>query len=99
MRADYGGVEARRFENRIIRLKVNDRAVAAKCADLLDFRCRLALRKRLANLVTVPVDRRNELFRERVDDRGANAVQAAGMKIRVGVAELAAGVQRAEDQF
>ena len=40
-----------------------------------------------------------ELLRQRVDDRRADAVQAAGVDVAVALAELAAGVQRGQDQF
>ena len=38
-------------------------------------------------------------LRQGVDDRRADAVQAAGVEVAVAVAELAAGVQRGQDQL
>ena len=49
-------------------------------------------------LRAVAPDRRDQLLRERVDDAGADAVQAAGRLVVAGL-ELAARVERREDHF
>ena len=68
-------------------------------AELLQLAGRLAALERLLPLEAVAADGGDELARQGVDDRRADAVQAAGVEIAVAVAELAAGVQRRQDQF
>ena len=56
----------------------------------------LAAREALPEDVAVAADLCGELLRQRVDDRQADAVQAAGHLVAAAVAELAAGVQDGE---
>jgi hypothetical protein len=60
--------------------------------------CGLALLERCSHWRAVALDRGDELLRQRVDDAGADAVQAAG-RLVVAVLELAAGVQHGEDHL
>ena len=66
---------------------------AARRAELLERADRLPLLEPLLPLRAVALDRRDQLLRQRVDDAGADAVQAAGGLVAA-VLELAAGVQR-----
>ena len=59
----------------------------------------LAALEGLLPLEAVAADGGDELLRQGVDDRRADAVQAAGVDVAVALAELAAGVQRGEDQL
>ena len=58
----------------------------------------LAALEALVPVVAVAVDVELEPLGERVDDRDADAVQAAGHLV-AGAAELAAGVQHGEDDL
>ena len=66
--------------------------------DLLERRRPAALLEALLPLGAVAPDRRDELLRQRVDDAGADTVEAAGGLV-VARLELAAGVQRREDHL
>src|SRR5262249_7999451 len=91
--------EVRRLEDLRVRLEVDERAVAAEGADLLDAGGRLAAPVGLPVLAAVAADGGDELLRQGVDDGGADAVQAAGVEVVVVVAELAAGVQHGQDDL
>src|SRR5262249_35004511 len=65
---------------------------------LFELAGRLAARERLNVLLAVAPDGSDELFGERVDHRAADAVEAARVNI-VALLELAARVQRAEDEL
>ncbi len=58
----------------------------------------LALAEAHLPLRAIALDGRDELARQRVDDRRADAVQAAG-RLVVGALELPAGVEHGEDDF
>ena len=59
---------------------------------------RLALLEAHLPLRAVALHRRDEFFRQRVDDAGADAVQTAGGLVTA-VLELSAGVEHGEDHF
>ena len=67
-------------------------------AELLQRSDRLALLEPHLALLAVAFDRGDELARQRIDDAGADAVQAAGGLVVAGL-ELAAGVEHGEDHF
>src|SRR5690606_36243928 len=96
---DEGGVELGRLEDGGVRAEGDGGAGAADARPHL-----LQLRRgdaaRVALLVERPValDLRDELLRERVDDGGAHAVEAAGGEV-VRAVELAAGVERRHDHL
>ncbi len=96
---DLFGIEARGLKDVGVGLEGDDGAVAAKRADLLDGAGRFAALEFLLPLVAVSADHGDELLRQRVDDRRADAVQAAGVEIVAAFAELGAGVERGQDQF
>ena len=94
LRAELGLVEDRR-----VGPERDGRAALLRRADLLQRTLRrAALRVRLHPLRAVAVHLELELHRERVDDRHADAVQAAGDLVAV-AAELPARVQRGEDDL
>ena len=74
------------------------RAAAARRPDLLRGPERLPLLEPLLPFGAVAADRRDQLFRQRIDDARANAVEAAGGLVIV-VVELAARVQHREDHL
>ena len=96
---DQVGVELRGLEDVRVRLEVDGGAVAAEGADLFQLAGRLAALEGLLPLEAVAADGGDELLRQGVDDRRADAVQAAGVDVAVAVAELGAGVQRGQDQL
>ena len=96
---DQVRVELRGLEDVRVRLEVDGRAVAAERAELFQLARRLAALEGLLPLEAVAADGGDELLRQGIDDRRADAVQAAGVEVAVAVAELAAGVQRGQDQF
>ena len=79
-------------------MEIHRRPAAAGGADFLERRHRLALPESHLPLRSVALDRRDQLFRERVDDRRADAVEPA-RRLVVGALELAAGVEDGEDHF
>ena len=97
--ADVVGVEFDRLEDGIVGLEIDRGAVPAKRADLFQLARRRSLGVGLLPLVTVAANGGDQLARQGVDDRGADAVQAAGIEVAVGLAELAAGMQHGEHQF
>ena len=74
------------------------RAAAARRPDLFRRPKRLPLLESLLPFGAIPADRRDQLFRQRVDDAGADAVETA-CRLVVVVVELAAGVQHREDDL
>ena len=85
-------------KNLRIRLEVHRGAGAARGADLFQAAGGLALLEGHLVLMTVALDRGDELPRQRVDDAGADAVKAAGGLVVAGF-ELAAGVEHGEDHL
>ena len=79
-------------------MKEDFRPAAARRSDLLGRPERLPLLEALLPFGPVPPDGRDELLRQRIDDAGADAVQAAGGLV-VPMVELAARVQHREDHF
>ena len=92
------GVEFDLREDLRIGLEEHRRAGAARRADLLQAAGRLALLEGHLVLMTVALHRGDQLARQRVDDAGADAVQAAGRLVVAGL-ELAAGMEHREDHF
>ena len=95
---DHLRVELDPGKDRGVGSKVDRRAAAPRGADLLQRANRLALLEAHLPLRAVALDGGDQLFRQRVDDAGADAVQAAGGLV-VAVLELAAGMQHGEDHF
>ncbi len=81
-----------------VRPEEHRRAGAARRAGLLQRANHRALLEAHLPLRAVAPDRRDELLRQRVDDAGADAVQAAGGLVVAGL-ELSAGVQRRKDDL
>ena len=85
-------------EDRGVGLEVDRRAGAARRAHLLQAALRLALLEGHLPLHAVTPHRGHQRLRERVDDRGAHAVQAA-RRLVVPLLELAARVEHREDDL
>ena len=85
-------------EYRAARQEAHGRAAQRRGADAAQRILRLAEMVFLLVLAAVAIDRQRQQVRQRVDDRDADAVQAAGNLVRV-VVELAAGVQHGHDDF
>ena len=96
--ADEVGFEFDLREDRGVGLEVDRRAGAARRPDFLQAADRLALLEAHLPLRAVAFDGRDEFFRQRVDDAGADAVQAARGLV-VAVLEFSAGVEHGEDRF
>ena len=96
--ADRCGIELSRSEDVAVRLEEDGCAVPARGVEFLQRREDLAPAKGLLPLVPVALDRGDELARQSHDDRGADAVQTAGVDVAA-VAEFAAGVQSCQNQF
>ncbi len=96
--ADDLRVEFDLREDLRIRLEEHRGAGAARGADLLQAAGRLALLEGHLVLMTIALDRGDQLARQRVDDAGADAVKTAG-RLVVARFELAAGVEHGEDHF
>src|SRR5262249_9792279 len=75
------------------------RAGAARAAQLLDLGGRLAAREPLLVALAVALDGDDQLLAERVDHRGADAVQAARDLVVAAAGGLAARVQQREDHL
>src|SRR5687767_6301045 len=75
------------------------RAAAAGRAKLLQLALRLAALKRHLEALAVALDGCDQLARQRVDDRCADAVQAARYRVALAALELAARVQGREDHL
>ena len=93
-----GRVELDLREDRRVGPEEHGRAGAARRAELLHGRCRLALLEPLLPLRAVALDGGDQLLRQRVDDAGADAVEAAGGLV-VALLELPAGVEHREDHL
>ena len=89
-------LERERLEDLVVRPEVDRRAGLVRRLALLHRALRHAADVELAPGVAVALDGDLELVRERVDDRDADAVQAAGDLVAAALAELAAGVQDGE---
>ena len=87
-----------RFENLGIGPERDFRAALLRRAGDLQIALRLAARVFLLEHLAVAPDLEVELLRQRVDDRHADAVQAAGDLVAV-VVEFAAGVQHRQHDF
>ena len=96
--ADDVGVELDAREDRRVRVEEDRGARATRRADLLDRPLRFALAVPLLPLEAVTLHRRDEFLRQRVDDAGADTVQAAG-RLVVAFLELPARVQHGEDHL
>ena len=81
-----------------VRSEEHRRARAARGACLLEPCDHRALLEPHLPLRAVAPDRRHQLLRERIDDAGADAVEAAGGLV-VACLELAAGMQRRENDL
>ena len=81
-----------------IGMKEHLRAAAARRPDLLRRPERLSLLEPLLPFGTIAAHRRDQLFRQRIDDARADAVETAGGLVVV-VVELAARVEHREDHF
>ena len=92
------GVELDLRENCRVGAEEHRRAAAARRSDLLGRPERLALLEALLPLRAVAANGGDELFRQGIDDAGADAVKAAGGLVVV-VLELAARVQHREDHL
>ena len=98
-RACSAASNSMRREDRRVGVEEDRRAGAARRADLLDRSpCGSPCRKRCSHCRAVAPDGGDQLLRQRVDDAGADAVQAAGGLV-VAVLELAAGVEHREDHL
>ncbi len=96
--ADDGGVELDFREDGRVGSKEHRRPAAARRASLLEAAGRLALLEGHLPLRPVAPDGGHELARERVDDAGADAVEAAGGLV-VARLEFSTGVEHGEDHF
>jgi hypothetical protein len=90
--ADNGGVELDLREDRRVGMEEHLGAAAAGRTGLLRWPKGISLLESLLPLGPVASDCGNELFRQRVDDAGADAVQTAG-RLVTAVVELPTGVQ------
>ncbi len=97
--ADEARVQLGRLEDVGVRLEIDAGSVSTEGAELLQLRRRFAAPERLLPLVAIAADGRHQLLGQGVDNRRADAVQAAGVDVAVAVAELGAGVQRRQDQL
>ena len=79
-------------------MKVDGRASAARRSQLLQGPRGLALLEAHFPLEAVTLDRRRQVARERIDDRCADAVQAA-RRLVIGALEFPAGVEHREDDL
>src|SRR6185295_9722032 len=95
---DNLGLELDLGKDRRIRMEINARACAAGGAELLQTADRFSLTKSHFPLRAIAFDRRDQLFRQRVDHARADAMQPAGGFV-IAVLELAAGMQDGEDDF
>ena len=93
---ERGVLEGQRLEDVGVRAEVDRRAGLGRRVALLHRPLRHAAHVGLLPLEAVALDGHVELVRERVDDRDADAVQAAGDLVAAALAELAAGVQDRE---
>ncbi len=92
------GVEAGTREDLAVGPEEDAGAAPARGAHLLERSRRLAADERLLPLRAVALHARHQLLAERVHHRRPDAVQAAGVVVALGL-ELAAGVQRGEDEL
>src|SRR5262249_26804491 len=95
---DHVGIELDLREDRRVGAEEDGRAAAARRPELLHRADRMSLLEPLLPRGAVALDGRDEFFRQRVDDAGADAVQAAGGLV-VASLELAARVKRREDHL
>ncbi len=95
---DDGRIEVGLRKNRRVGPEEHGRARAARGTQLLHAANRRALLVALLPGVAVATHGRDELARQRVHDRRADAVQAAGGLVALAV-ELSAGVERREDHL
>ena len=95
---DRLGIELDLREDRRVWAEENGRPGAARGANLLQGAGGVSLLEAHLPLRSVAAHGGDQLFRQRVHDAGADAVQAAG-RLVVAVFELAAGVQRGEDDL
>ena len=89
-------LEVERLEHLGVREEGDDRAGLVRRLALLQRALRHAASVGLAPGVAVALDLDVELLRQRVDDRDADAVEAAGDLVAAAVAELAAGVENGQ---
>src|SRR5205823_2224528 len=94
VRIELGGLEDLR-----VGLEVDGRAMAAKSPDLFELVGRFAPLERLPPFVAVAADGRDQLLRQRINDRGTDAVQAARVNVVAPLTELGTGVQRRQNQL
>jgi hypothetical protein len=92
------GVELDLREDRRVGAEEHRRTAPPRRPDLLQGANGMALLEAHLPLGAVALHRRDQLLRQRVDDAGADAVEAAG-RLVVAVLELTAGVQRGEDHL
>ncbi len=85
-------------EDLLIRLERNNRAAPVDCADILQFADGFAAFETHLVRLAIARDFHFHPFRQRVDDRRADAVQAAGCVIDF-AAEFSARMQRGHDHF
>ena len=88
-----------RLEDLHVRQEADAGAAPVRLGAALEVAHRLAALVGLGVLVAVAPDRQVEPLGQRVDDRDADAVQAAGDLVAAAVAELAAGVQHGQDDL
>ena len=88
-----------RLEDLHVRQPADAGAATVRLGAALELAHRLAALVGLGVLVAVAPDREVEPLGQRVDDRDADAVQAAGDLVAAAVAELAAGVQHGQDDL
>ena len=96
--ADERGIELDLREDRRVRVEIDGGAAAARRAHLLQRALDLAALERHLPFGAVALHAGAQLGGERVDDAGADAVQAAG-RLVVAVLELAARVEHREDHL
>ncbi len=94
-----GAVVLDRLEDLEVRQEGDARAALVGLAALRQLGRRRPALVGLGVLVAVAPDGQVQPLRQRVDDRHADAVQAAGDLVAAAVAELAAGVQDGEDDL
>ena len=92
-------LEVERLEHLGVREEGDRRARLARGLALLERPLGRAAHVGLAPDVAVAADLDVELLRQRVDDRDADAVEAAGDLVAAAVAELAAGVEDGQDDL